>query len=88
MTDDLDPTALDPGIIDRWRVLLKDADAALTYYFEHILPWVVDRLESIPAHAAMRAQGCSLLVSTMGFSPETHGNRYVGTSPRATCCDC
>jgi hypothetical protein len=66
MTDVVEPT-----LLDEWQTLLGDTDRALQFYFEHILPPVIRHLDHLPEHAALRARGCSILVSTMGFSPET-----------------
>ncbi|MGZ5440290.1 MAG: hypothetical protein ACXW4P_04090 [Thermoanaerobaculia bacterium] len=62
---------VEPKLVGEWLALLGDSDRALQFYFEHILPTVVHHLEHLPEHATLRARGCSILVSTMGFSPET-----------------
>jgi len=65
------PDLIDPDLIEQWLQRRGDAEAALEFYFEHILPLVVALVRDAEAHEELRALGCSTLVSTMGFSPET-----------------
>ncbi len=60
-------------LLIEWRKLLAggDSDAALLFYFDNVLPMVVANLEKCPQQIELRKLGCSILVSTMGFSPET-----------------
>lgn len=64
-------TDIPTELLTEWLGLLSDPQRAQGFYFEHILPLVVQKLPEAPEHAEIRARGCSTLVSTMGFSPET-----------------
>jgi|GEM_PF-1424135 len=60
---------IEERVLDEWRSLL--GDRALEFYFTRILPDVVRLLDRSQEHAALRSRGYSVLVSTMGLSPET-----------------
>jgi hypothetical protein len=59
-------------LVARWKALLaSDRSAADELYFGELLPDLLAALEQQPEHRALRAQQHQVLVSLMGFSPET-----------------
>jgi len=55
-----------------WRDLLaSDREQGEALYFARILPSLLEHLESLDHHRALRDRGYETLVSLMGFSPET-----------------
>lgn len=60
------------GTLEKWRELnASDRQAALSSYFEWILPAIVEYLPSLDCHQHLRGTHYGTLVSLMGFSPET-----------------
>jgi len=50
---------------------IRDLQAAKGYYFSQFLPFIVPIVEHKPCHARLRETEYTILVSTMGMSPET-----------------
>lgn len=71
--DSYQPEPLPDELIRPWEDLLhqKKMNEAGDYYFERILPVVIERLEANPVHQRLREEEYHTLVSLMGFSPET-----------------
>jgi CRISPR-associated protein (TIGR02710 family) len=58
--------------LEKWRELAaRDREAALAFYFEALLPPILEHLQSLGCHSALRTTRYDTLVSLMGFSPET-----------------
>lgn len=69
-TDDMSHKSvhIDASTRAEWQRLQRvDAATASEFYFEHILPQVVQHHQELPSEVAP----CDLLVSLSGFSPET-----------------
>ncbi len=67
----MEPLVIDADVRERWIALLKeDAPEACRLYFDKILPLVLDNLRA-RGQEIIEEERPDLLVSLMGFSPET-----------------
>ncbi len=57
--------------VDRWTCIEPNSFEATEFYFDAVLPLVVEKAMLKEEHQELRQAGCDLLVSTCGFSPET-----------------
>ncbi len=67
---------ISPEIIAKWRSMVmqdneKDRESAENYFFENILPHILEIVGKNPQHMELRNEGFHTLISLMGFSPET-----------------
>lgn len=70
MTSELEQ--LPEDLVLRWKAQLAiNKEEADNFYFAEVLPPLLAILEQRPAHRLLRAEAVHVLVSLMGFSPET-----------------
>ena len=67
-----DTESISEELVNEWKAHLAiSKEAADDFYFDQVLPPLLAVLEKRPSHQQLRAEQVQVLVSLMGFSPET-----------------